>query len=114
MGAYVKHTKKNIDPGHEEELCIFFRVSSKTGAPMVPRYANGGTSAGRLHSVLPTKIKMPFGFHVQGTWLLSVDRLDVQDSFENAWNRECLNQLPTLLLKYLESKISHQKDFHII
>lgn len=97
----MKHTKKEINKGHEEELCIFFRISAKTGAPMVPRYANG-TSSGRLHSVLPTKIKMPFGFHVQGTWLLSVDRLDIQDSFENDWNRECLNQLPTLMLKYLE------------
>ena len=87
--------------------------------------------------MLPTKIKLPFGFHLQvgrvqqsgraaslpathspahpfpvcvafvaccpdftpmlcplgqhqANWLLSVDRQHVQDSFENAWNRDLL------------------------
>ena len=54
-----------------------------------------------MHAVLPTKLHTPFGFHVQGNWLLSVDRTDMQDSFENEWNRALVGRLPVLMLRYL-------------
>jgi hypothetical protein len=106
--AYAKHTKKEVSKNRREELSMFFRCSAKTGAPMAPRYGNVGNSTGtasgggRLHAVLPTKIKLPFGFHVQGSWLLSVDRQDIQDSFENPWNRELLGHIPSLVQQYFQ------------
>ena len=125
INAFATHTKKQYG-SNGEEVCIFFKLSSKSGAPLRPKYnsnsskksvskkynnssknsvnntrnyINGG---GLLHSVLPTKIKLPFGFHLQASWLLSVDRQDIQDSFENDWNRELIQQIPDLLLYYLD------------
>ena len=108
--TYCLHTKKNVE-GIDmlETVSIFFRVGKDrqdggVGEPLPPKYgkqSQRSTSRGRIHAVLPTKLSTPFGFHVQGNWLLSVDRTDMQDSFENAWNRCMLNRLPMLIVRYL-------------
>ena len=54
-----------------------------------------------MHSVLPTKLKTPIGAHWQGSWLLSVDRQEVQDIGENAWNRSLVEQAARLLIALL-------------
>ena len=119
--TYELHTKKTTSGvAMRESVYIFFRMSSVDGSPIPPRYSTGkqnqrprktsssGAGAlpenvgrGRIHAVLPTKLATPFGFHVQGNWLLSVDRTDMQDSFENPWNRSLLERLPDLVLSYL-------------
>ena len=103
--AFSYYTRKKYENALEE-VCIFFKQSSKSLAPLCPKYTEKKDSrnkrlgsspskkyisgGGLLHSVLPTKLKLPFGFHLQSSWLLSVDRQDIQDSFENPWNRELL------------------------
>jgi hypothetical protein len=92
--TYAMHTKKNVE-GIDmiESVSIFFRIGlpingNSTGEPLPPRYginsisssnssgknskSSSSTSRGRIHAVLPTKLSTPFGFHVQGNWLLSV------------------------------------------
>ena len=69
------------------QVCLFFRLS-KTGVPLAPRYSSQsagaaaskhstagralsarasatGSGKGSLHAVLPTKSRLPFGFHAQ-------------------------------------------------
>ena len=73
-------------------MAIFFRLSAG-GLPLLPRYGKGSSggrshaaaaepsgegSRGLVHAVLPTKMKLPFGFHAQANWLLSVDRQGLQ------------------------------------
>ena len=60
-----------------EELSLFFCVNA-SGLPLAPpaaTSASGGEQAGCfLPALLPTKLVLPFGAHLQGPCLLSVDR----------------------------------------
>ena len=51
-----------------------------------------------LHALLPTKLELPFMAHLQGPWLLSVDRQDVQSLQDSAWNAAIAMQLPALFV----------------
>lgn len=92
--AYALHTKKRLpeDSSHMEEVALFFRLD-ESGSPLAEE--------GVVHSVLPTKLALPFAAHVQANWLLSVDRTDLQAVDENAWNSEIVHRLPDLLLRLL-------------
>ena len=98
--TYHKHTKRS----HEglEEVCGFVPLvmngSTTQDIPhTLPEGNQAASPSGWVHSVLPTKIRMPVPMHYQGSWLLSVDRQQVQDLADNAWNEEILQQFPNLI-----------------
>lgn len=73
-----------------EEVSLFFQINNNA-EPILSqqRYSN----AGYLHAVLPTKLKLPFAMNLQASWLLSVDRQEVQSLTENAWNHCLISQV---------------------
>jgi hypothetical protein len=77
-----------------EDISLFFEVG-ENGLPVI------GTSLGKIHAILPTKLLMPCSMNLQASWLLSVDRQDVQNVAENDWNHCLVNQLPRLLILLL-------------
>ena len=104
IDAYAAHTKRpwgGADPATaREETSLFFEVGDD-GSP-VPGLPSGRPLAGGfLHSVLPTKLQLPSPMHWQGSWLLSVDRQEVQSMSDNDWNRCLLEQAPRLLASLL-------------
>jgi hypothetical protein len=113
--AFESHTKKtwstqatavmtsdSRSPILTEEISLFFEVADN-GLPII------GTTVGKIHAILPTKLLMPCSMNLQASWLLSVDRQDVQNVSENDWNNCLLNQLPRLLV-LLSRWIAQQVD----
>ena len=91
QAAYEAHTRRKWrDSNSTEETCLFFQIGSDG---MV---IDDAACRGTLHAVLPTKLKLPCGLNWQASWLLSVDRQDVQSVTDNAWNRCMLYQAPKL------------------
>jgi hypothetical protein len=91
QAAYEAHTRRKWrESNSTEETCLFFQISSDG---MV---IDDASCRGTLHAVLPTKLKLPCGLNWQASWLLSVDRQDVQSVSDNAWNRCLLHQAPKL------------------
>lgn len=100
--AFQMHTKKkwssqagitSAERNHilTEEISLFFEIG-ESGLPTMR------TSSGKIHAILPTKLVMPCPINLQASWLLSVDRQDVQNIAENDWNNCLINQLPRLLI----------------
>jgi len=88
--SYHRHTKRTHTG--KESVCGF--------VPLTPDgiiSLSSTTNTGVVHSVLPTKIRLPIPLHLQGSFLLSVDRQQVQDLSDNAWNLDILTKLPHLL-----------------
>lgn len=91
QAAYEAHTRRKWrDSNNTEETCLFFQIGSDG---MV---VDDASCRGTLHAVLPTKLKLPCGLNWQASWLLSVDRQDVQSVSDNAWNKCMLFQAPKL------------------
>lgn len=87
--------------------CPLHSLTRSSGLPL-PRRAPGkadgkldDAGACTLHALLPTKIVLPFAAHLQGPWLLSVDRQDVQSLQDSPWNACIARQLPALLVTAL-------------
>lgn len=90
VAAFAQHTRKTYPKDQQEELTVFFEVD-RHGRPRAPTVEDGGPNArpsrsGVIHSTLPTKLLAPMGAHLQSSWLLSIDRQDVQALSDNAWN----------------------------
>jgi len=83
--TYLQATKRSH--AGAEEVCAFINLAAPP-------------KSGRVHSVLPTKISLPTSMHVQGSWLLSVDRQEVQDLSDNSWNSDILKALPYLSVDF--------------
>ena len=87
-----------------EEISLFFEIDDATGLPIeAPKsLSTSSKTMGLVHAVLPTKLRLPCSFHLQGSWLLSVDRQDVQSLVENDWNNELLTQFSRLCVVFLQ------------
>lgn len=98
--AYEAHTKRrwnpNASPNTREETCIFFELND-SGIPIAGQSSSPGMSKGFVHAVLPTKLELPTPMQWQGSWLLSVDRQEVQNVTDNLWNNCIIRQIPKLL-----------------
>ena len=116
--AYETHTKRAWGGGNPstatEETSLFFEVtedgspevqglvhptSSNTSGGSSGSFRNGSISKlqnGYIHSVLPTKLQLPCPIQWQASWLLSVDRQEVQSVSDNDWNKCMLEQAPRL------------------
>ncbi len=91
QAAYEAHTRRQWRQSNvTEETCLFFQVNSEG------LIVDDASCRGTLHAVLPTKLKLNCGLNWQASWLLSVDRQDVQSVSDNAWNRCMLHQAPKL------------------
>jgi hypothetical protein len=87
--SYFDHTKRKWGGG-TESTSLFFEMDSHGSIAR-----RGG---GKVHAVLPVHgVQMPTVFNFQGPWLLSVDRQDMQNLSDNAWNNCVLQQTPELL-----------------
>jgi hypothetical protein len=112
-GAFEGHTKKPWtgkkyhtksfytveDPSPTvlaEEISLFFQINEQLEPVLSPR----GNNSGWLHAVLPTKLKLPFAMNLQASWLLSVDRQEVQSLTENAWNHCLVSQVRRYVYAY--------------
>ena len=96
--TYRNHTKRSYEG--MEEVCGFIPlIGDNQDIPhTLPSSSSSSTTpSGWVHSVLPTKIRMPVPIHFQGSWLLSVDRQQVQDLTDNVWNGEILQQFPHII-----------------
>jgi len=111
--AYETHTKRawrGDRPGsfgsssrsqvQSEEISMFFRVTEADCPVLGPAAAR--PARGLVHAVLPTKLHLPCSMHLQASWLLSVDRQDVQSLSDNAWNSCLYAQVPRLLAGLLK------------
>lgn len=96
--SYQAHTKRTHSG--QEEVCGFVRLGGDGGlTPLFRATARtGATLGGIVHSVLPTKLRMPMPLNIQGPWLLSVDRQEVQDLGDNMWNTDLVLRLPILIV----------------
>lgn len=95
--AYEVHTKRPWSSPSGEETCLFFEVN-ESGAPIASMSGpSHHDNRGHIHAVLPTKLKLPTALQWQGSWLLSIDRQEVQNITDNTWNQYLLLQLPKLL-----------------
>ncbi len=59
---------------------------------------------GRVYSTLPTRAPLPFGFHLQADWLVSIGRQEIREVDGNPWQEAIVRQVPDLvhqLLKWL-------------
>lgn len=100
LDAYTVHTKKawaNGSGTSQYEECSFFFEIGADGSPVLPSQSSSSSSKGSIHAVLPTKLKISTPMQWQGSWLLSVDRQEVQNVTDNAWNNCILAQAPRLL-----------------
>ncbi len=116
--AFLQHTKRpwsgrsyappppeRGEASEAEEISLFFPVDLN----LQPLLSAAPSSPGVLHAVLPTKLKLPFAMNLQASWLLSVDRQEVQSLSENHWNHCLISQLPrllTLLIKWIAASYS--------
>ena len=96
--SYLNHTKRSHSG--QEEVSGFIKLGGEGGfTPIYRVSAKSGTHLGGIvHSVLPTKLRMPVPMNIQGPWLLSVDRQDVQDLGDNLWNKDLVQRLPVLVV----------------
>lgn len=96
--SYLNHTKRSHSG--QEELSGFLKLGGEGGFTPIYRVSakSGAYLGGIVHSVLPTKLRMPVPMNIQGPWLLSVDRQDVQDLGDNLWNKDLVQRLPMLVV----------------
>ena len=56
---------------------------------------------GRAYATLPTRTRVPFGFHLQADWLVDLDRRNLRPVEENAWQQAIVRQVPELVRQTL-------------
>lgn len=99
QSAYLNHTKKRweqvSDRNKREEMSFFFEVDVN-GAVLAQQ-----KDTGKVHAILPTKLSLPCPISWQGSWLLSVDRQEVQNIFDNNWNKCLVKKATHLMLAVL-------------
>ncbi len=107
--TFASHTKKPwVGTGgtNKEETSFFFELNpSDLTSPkeIVSNHPRGNKEErfGHVHAVLPTKLKLPTAINWQASWLLSVDRQEVQDIVSNDWNNNILGQAARLFVGLL-------------
>ena len=56
---------------------------------------------GRVYSTLPTRARLPFGFHLQADWLVNIGRQDIREVDGNPWQEAIVRQVPDLVHQLL-------------
>ena len=105
QAAYLIHTKRQwASPGRLEETAFFFEVDEF--GSVLP---SNNCETGKIHAILPTKLALPTQLSWQASWLLSIDRQEVQSIFDNDWNKSIMQKAVPLLLTLLRWIASGQQ-----
>ena len=56
---------------------------------------------GRVYATLPTRMHIPFGFHLQADWLVNLDRQTLRSITGDPWQEAIVQQVPKLVREVL-------------
>ena len=56
---------------------------------------------GRVYATLPTRVRIPFGFHLQADWLVNLDRQNLRAITGDPWQEAIVQQVPKLVREVL-------------
>ena len=56
---------------------------------------------GRVYATLPTRMHLPFGFHLQADWLVNLDRQNLRAITGDPWQEAIVQQVPKLVREIL-------------
>ena len=76
-------------------------------------------SQGRVYSTLPTGTHIPFGFHLQGDWLVNLDRQNLRAITGDPWQEAIIQQVPKLVREVFlwlkeESESARSRGYRIL
>ena len=56
---------------------------------------------GLVYATLPTQVQVPFGFHLQADWFVDIDRQNLRDIDNDAWQELIVRQVPEIVRQFL-------------
>ena len=56
---------------------------------------------GLVYATLPTQVQVPFGFHLQADWFVDIDRQNLRDVYNDAWQELIVRQVPEIVRQFL-------------
>ena len=76
-------------------------------------------SQGRVYATLPTRMHIPFGFHLQGDWLVNLDRQNLRAITGDPWQEAIVRQVPKLVREVLlwlreESESARSRGYRVL
>ena len=76
-------------------------------------------SQGRVYATLPTRMRIPFGFHLQGDWLVNLDRQNLRAITGDPWQEAIVQQVPKLVREVFlwlkeESESARSRGYRIL
>ena len=76
-------------------------------------------SQGRIYATLPTRVPIPFGFHLQGDWLVNLDRQNLRAITGDPWQEAIVRQVPKLVREVFlwlkeESESARSRGYRIL
>ena len=76
-------------------------------------------SQGRVYATLPTRVSIPFGFHLQADWLVNLERRNLRAIKGDPWQEAILRQVPVLVREILlwlreESESARSRGYRIL
>lgn len=76
-------------------------------------------SRGRVYATLPTRVLIPFGFHLQADWLVNLERQNLRAIKGDPWQEAILRQVPVLVREILlwlreESGSARSRGYRIL
>ena len=74
---------------------------------------------GRVYATLPTRVRVPFGFHLQADWLVNLDRQNLRAITGDPWQEAIVQQVPNLIREVLlwlraESDSARRQGYRIL
>ena len=76
-------------------------------------------SQGRVYATLPTRVPIPFGFHLQADWLVNLERQSLRTIGGNSWQEAIVQQVPVLVREILlwlkeESESARSRGYRML
>ena len=76
-------------------------------------------SQGRVYATLPTRVSIPFGFHLQADWLVNLERQSLRAIRGDPWQEAIVQQVPMLVREILlwlkeESESAMSRGYRIL
>ena len=102
LEEFAQDRKLKLSQWEGRRQRISIAVSLKKGIP-------GATHSGRLQVYLPTDVRLPVAFDVQGNFLVGASRKKLRHA-SGPWNREHFQALPLLVADLLEWAKSQAPD----
>ena len=74
---------------------------------------------GRVYATLPTRVRIPFGFHLQADWFVNVDRQNLREVEGDPWQEAIVGQVPEIVRQLLiwlsgESDAVRQRGYNAL